>query len=191
MVITILQPLDTPLLFSMFKESFLPLSCSLGKHNNTSSNRGLSLFQEEDWFFLVLSSARTQFCQGTHIVFKWIRGGQMERKVGGAIEFVDISISQGYSLSQSSNVIHAKESNCSPPCHWLLETADPAPKFCCLLRDFNQTCLCYLGFLCWQQKLPSGSISFNRFYWPISSVCSPRKPGQFFKIYRHSKNFNN
>lgn len=72
----------------------------------------------------------------------------MERKVGGAIEFVDINFSQRYSLSQNSNVIHAKESNWSPPCHWLLETADPAPKFCCLLRDLNQTCLCYLGFLC-------------------------------------------
>lgn len=117
--------------------------------------------------------------------------GQVEKKVGGATEFVDINISPLYSLSQSSNVIHAKESNWSPPCHWLLETAEAAPKLCCLLGDFNQTCLCYLGFLCWQQNFPSGSISFNRFYWPISSVCSVRKPGQFFKVYRHSKNFNN
>lgn len=72
-------------------------------------------------------------------------------------------------------------------CHWLLETAGTAPKLCCLLRDFNQTRLCYLGFLSQQQKLPSGSVLFNQFYWTISSVCSGRKPGQFCKVYRHSK----
>ena len=94
-------------------------------------------------------------------------------------------------FSQRSNVTHTKEPNWSPPWLWLPETAGAAPKLCCLLKVFDQTCLCYLGFLCWQQKLPSGSVSFNQLYRAISSVCSGRKPGQSYKVYRLSKNFNN
>lgn len=107
-------------------------------------------------------------------------------EVGRGMELVDTDISQWF-FFQNTDVIHAKESAWSPPCHWLLETAGTAPKLCCLLRDFNQARLCYLGFLSQQQKLPSGSVLFNQFYWTISSVCSGRKPGQFCKVYRHSK----
>lgn len=109
-------------------------------------------------------------------------------EVGRGMEMVDIDISQWFFFFfPNTDVIHAKESAWSPPCHWLLETAGTAPKLRCLLRDFNQTRLCYLGFLSQQQKLPSGSVLFNQFGWTISSVCSGRKPGQFCKVYRHSK----